>query len=93
MLSGFEHLLSLNLVTLQVLHDLQVPLIQRQHHALVPILNLAETFQYLNYDVGDVFVILQGQADDLFGAHHVKLINAALAHLTLQIVSHGLLSL
>ena len=93
MFGSLKHLLCLYLVSLQVLHNLHMPLVKCKYHTLVSVLDLAEALQYLNYDIGDVLVVLEGKAYNLLCAHHIKLVDAPLAHLALQIVCERLLSL
>lgn len=64
-------------------------LIQTQNHVLVPSLDLAEALEDLNGHICDLLVVFEGEADDLLSAHHVQLIDAALAHLSLLVVQMG----
>ena len=92
MLSGFKYLLSLNLVALEIMHDLHLLLVERQYHVFISVLNLSHSFDNLNNDISDIFIIFQSQAYYFLRAYHVQLIDTSLTHLTLHIIVVDLLS-
>ena len=59
---------------------------------LISILDLAEAFEDLNDNIRNVFVVLEGQADNLFSADHIELVHTTLAHLSFQVIIVDLLS-
>ena len=57
--SGFEHLLGLNLIALEVRYYFRMPLVQLEDHPLVAVLDLAETLENVDRHVGNVRVVFQ----------------------------------
>ena len=66
-------------------------LIEVEDHALVACLDLAQALKDGDYNVGYVLIFFESKPDNFLCAHHVKLINTALAHLALQVVLKALL--